>query len=98
MTQPEVLVRSYQVYYVNIEQFAYYFHCCSNLKYEDRPDYGTLKDLFWDLLTNSGLSMTTEYVFYWNKHENELEENNIQEEEKRNDNVMNVIDITPGYE
>jgi casein kinase 1 epsilon len=31
-------------------EFAYYFHYCKNLKYEDRPDYATLKSLFYDLL------------------------------------------------
>ncbi len=30
--------------------FAYYFHYCKNLKFEDRPDYSSLKGLLFDLI------------------------------------------------
>jgi hypothetical protein len=65
------------------------------LKYEDRPDYGTLKALFWDLLTNNGQSITTEHVFDWYNEENVQENNNQEETKKRNDGEANLIDITP---
>jgi hypothetical protein len=64
------------------------------LKYEDRPDYGTLKALFWDLLTNNGLSISNEYMFDWYKEEHEEEEKNNQIESNKNNNI-NLIDLTP---
>ncbi len=53
------------------DQFSYYFHYCKNLKYEDRPDYGTLKALFYDLVTNNSLNLNHEYLFDWFKTEEE---------------------------
>jgi hypothetical protein len=64
------------------------------LKYEDRPDYGTLKALFWDLLTNNGLNIATEYMFDWYKEENE-EVKKLNETEGGQSNNVNLIDLTP---
>jgi serine/threonine protein kinase len=44
ITPPEILCKKLPL------EFSYYFHYCKNLKYEDRPDYATLKSLFYDLL------------------------------------------------
>ena len=48
-------------------EFAYYFHYCKNLKYEDRPDYTTLKSLFYDLLLQqiNVNSFNPEFTFDW---------------------------------
>lgn len=48
-------------------EFAYYFHYCKNLKYEDRPDYATLKSLFYDLLMKQeGVNLHyPEFTFDW---------------------------------
>jgi casein kinase 1 epsilon len=88
VTPPEVLCRKLP------EQFAYYFHYCRNLKYEDRPDYGTLKALFWDLLTNNGLNISNEYMFDWYREENEEIEQNNQNDNQQVNNI-NLIDLTP---
>ena len=64
------------------------------MKYEDRPDYGTLKALFWDLLTNNGLSIATEYMFDWYREEHEEVDKNNPPEIPQSNNV-NLIDLTP---
>jgi len=47
-------------------EFSYYFHYCKNLKFEDRPDYSTLKSLFYDLLISQvNITNTTEFIFDW---------------------------------
>lgn len=48
-------------------EFSYYFHYCKNLKYEDRPDYSTLKSLFYDLLmTQENINIHyPEFTFDW---------------------------------
>ena len=60
-------------------EFAYYFHYCRNLKYEDRPDYTTLKSLFFELLIkeHEGIGQP-EFTFEWfedNKDVNERDAN-----------------------
>ena len=49
--------------------FAYYFHYCKNLKFEDRPDYSSLKALFFDLLMqqeqNNSSVVYPEFTFEW---------------------------------
>jgi serine/threonine protein kinase len=61
ITPPEILCKKLPM------EFAYYFHYCKNLKYEDRPDYATLKSLFYDLLLQQiNLNhYTNEFVFDW---------------------------------
>ena len=47
-------------------EFSYYFHYCKNLKFEDRPDYATLKYLFYDLLVQQeNISNYTEFTYDW---------------------------------
>jgi len=57
-------------------EFAYYFHYCRNLKFEDRPDYLTLKSLFFDLLIkeHEGLGQP-EFTFEWLEENKDTEEN-----------------------
>ncbi len=72
--------------------FAYYFHYCKNLKFEDRPDYATLKSLFYDLIMqeeNSNMNYP-EFTFDWYNDENNKED---KENEKfgaflKNDNTV----------
>jgi len=47
-------------------EFAYYFHYCKNLKFEDRPDYTALKALFYDvLMRDTSPSISGDYTFDW---------------------------------
>ena len=47
-------------------EFAYYFHYCKNLKFEDRPDYTALKALFYDILIReTDIPINNEYTFDW---------------------------------
>ena len=43
-------------------EFSYYFHYCRNLKFEDRPDYNMLENLFLEFLT-SRINLKDELVF-----------------------------------
>ena len=58
MTPPELLCKKLPL------EFSYYFHYCTNLKFEDRPDYTTLKTYFANLLT-SKMKIESEFVFDW---------------------------------
>jgi hypothetical protein len=58
-------------------EFAYYLHYCKNLKFEDRPDYSTLKSLFVDLLI-SRHNLQTELTFDW--FDEKVEEKKKEEE------------------
>lgn len=66
-------------------EFSYYFHYCKNLKFEDRPDYSTLKSLFYELLIGQvDISSTTQFVFDWFYDETPFSENNNDEENTQN--------------
>ena len=68
-----------------IVEFSHYFHYCKNLKFEDRPDYSTLKSLFYDLLiAQVNISHTNEFVFDWFYDETPFKENRIEEENLQN--------------
>ena len=58
ITPPEILCKKMP------SQFAYYFHYCKNLKFEDRPDYATLKTLFAELLY-SHVKIGSLFTFDW---------------------------------
>lgn len=86
ITPPEILCKKMPI------EFSYYFHYCKNLKFEDRPDYTTLKCLFADLLSNS-LKPDDEFVFDWfednnNNKRNEGNANNNNQNEKRNPKLI----------
>ena len=88
ITPPEILCKKMPM------EFSYYFHYCKNLKFEDRPDYTTLKCLFADLLA-SRINIEDEFIFDWfddsnffkNKKEKELEGSN------KSDNLIEKSDI-----
>ena len=88
ITPPEILCKKMPM------EFSYYFHYCKNLKFEDRPDYTTLKCFFADLLA-SRINIEDEFIFDWfddsnffkNKKEKELEGSN------KSDNLIEKSDI-----
>ena len=47
-----------------IDEFATYLNFCRTLKFEDKPDYTYLKQLFRNLFHRLGY--TYDYVFDWN--------------------------------
>ena len=72
ITPPEILCKKMPV------EFSYYFHYCRNLKFEDRPDYSTLKTLFADLLSTR-INLKEEVIFDW------FDEENLYKEKKKNE-------------
>ena len=95
-------------------EFSYYFHYCKNLKFEDRPDYTTLKCMFADLLA-SRIKIENEFVFDWfdennsnrkevkgidrNLNNNEMKEKSEREElSPREEENNNDNYVTPGGE
>ena len=81
-------------------EFAYYFHYCKNLKFEDRPDYSTLKSLFFDLLMQD-YTINTEFIFDWFMEPEEEKEEREKMRHKPHFNIndggdeSNIIDLTP---
>jgi len=65
-------------------EFVTYLSYCRNLKFEDKPDYNYLKNLFKDLFTKSGFEL--DYQYDWNvmsrKKKDEKKEVEGQEEGK----------------
>ena len=75
ITPPEILCKKMPV------EFSYYFHYCRNLKFEDRPDYSTLKALFADLLSTR-INLKEGVTFDW------FDEENAYRERKKNELKM----------
>ena len=71
-TPPEILCKKMPV------EFSYYFHYCKNLKFEDRPDYSSLKSLFCDLLSTR-INLKEEVIFDW------FDEDNVFQNKKKNE-------------
>ena len=72
VTPPEILCKQMPM------EFSYYFHYCRNLKFEDRPDYNTLKTLFIDLLS-SRINLKEEVIFDWFDEENKYRQKKDEE-------------------
>ena len=72
VTPPEILCKQMPM------EFSYYFHYCRNLKFEDRPDYNTLKSLFADLLS-SRINLKEEVIFDWFDEENKYRQKKDEE-------------------
>ena len=98
ITPPEILCKKMPV------EFSYYFHYCRNLKFEDRPDYNMLKNLFLELLS-SRVNLKEEIVFDWFDEDNSYKEKkkielNLSEsgrigdfkDDKKSKNDMNLIE------
>jgi serine/threonine protein kinase len=73
-TPPELLCKKMP------REFSYYFHYCKNLKFEDRPDYNSLKSMFAELL-NSRMKIHNlkELVYDWFDEENTYRERKKKE-------------------
>lgn len=66
-------------------EFSYYFHYCKNLKFEDRPDYSTLKSLFYDLLMSQvQINNVMDFVFDWFTDETPFNEARNEDESIQN--------------
>jgi casein kinase 1 len=63
-------------------ELAYYFHYCKNLKFEDRPDYNSLKGLLFDIIMSKETitSSPPEFMFDWFIDDENPEDNNINNE------------------
>ena len=69
-TPPELLCKKMP------REFSYYFNYCKNLKFEDRPDYNSLKGMFAELLS-SRINNLKELVYDW------FDEENVYRERKK---------------
>ncbi len=73
-TPPELLCKKMP------REFSYYFHYCKNLKFEDRPDYNSLKSMFADLLmSRMKLNGIKELIYDWFDEENTYRERKKKE-------------------
>ena len=88
ITPPEILCKKMPM------EFSYYFHYCKNLKFEDRPDYTTLKCLFADLLA-SRINIEDEFIFDWFDDDNVFKNRKEKELEGsgKSDNLIGKSDI-----
>lgn len=68
-------------------EFSYYFHYCKNLKFEDRPDYASLKSLLFDLIASKeNINNLPEYMFDWF-----IDDENPEEQEVFSDREVSII-------
>ena len=73
-------------------EFSYYFHYCKNLKFEDRPDYNSLKSMFADLLmSRMKLNGIKELIYDWFDEENTYRERKKKEMISSSNNKSEII-------
>ena len=73
-TPPELLCRKMP------REFSYYFHYCKNLKFEDRPDYNSLKCMFAELLSSRmKINNIKELIYDWFDEDNTYRERKKKE-------------------
>ena len=73
-TPPELLCKKMP------REFSFYFHYCKNLKFEDRPDYNSLKCMFAELLSSRmKINNIKELVYDWFDEENAYRERKKKE-------------------
>ena len=73
-TPPELLCKKMP------REFSYYFHYCKNLKFEDRPDYNSLKCMFAELLSSRmKINNIKELIYDWFDEENAYRERKKKE-------------------
>ena len=73
-TPPELLCKKMP------REFSDYFHYCKNLKFEDRPDYNSLKCMFAELLSSRmKINNIKELVYDWFDEENTYRERKKKE-------------------
>lgn len=94
ITPPEILCKNLDV------EFSYFFHYCRNLKFEDRPDYLSLRYLFAQLLLKS-MTIEKEFVYDWFKHGNTdanniiIEKSKDELKEKSDEDIKTNDNVTP---
>ena len=85
-TPPELLCKKMP------REFSYYFHYCKNLKFEDRPDYNSLKSMFADLLmSRMKLNGIKELIYDWFDEENVYRERKKKEMISSSNNRSEII-------
>eukprot|EP00827_Trimyema_finlayi_P003034 TRINITY_DN2714_c1_g1_i1.p3 TRINITY_DN2714_c1_g1~~TRINITY_DN2714_c1_g1_i1.p3 ORF type:complete len:108 (-),score=8.05 TRINITY_DN2714_c1_g1_i1:146-469(-) len=73
------------------KEFAIYLNYCRNLKFEQKPDYDTLKKVFSDLFKKS--NYTYDYIFDWKqiaeqkKKEKQLQQQIMSQEQQLNSQI-----------
>jgi serine/threonine protein kinase len=88
-TPPELLCKKMP------REFSYYFHYCKNLKFEDRPDYNSLKCMFAELLSSRmKIHNIKELVYDWFDEENTYRERKKKEmiSSSNNKSEINKVD------
>ena len=88
-TPPELLCKKMP------REFSYYFHYCKNLKFEDRPDYNSLKCMFAELLSSRmKINNIKELVYDWFDEENAYRERKKKEmiSSSNNKSEINKVD------
>ena len=88
-TPPELLCKKMP------REFSYYFHYCKNLKFEDRPDYNSLKCMFAELLSSRmKINNIKELVYDWFDEENTYRERKKKEmiSSSNNKSEINKVD------
>ena len=88
-TPPELLCKKMP------SEFSYYFHYCKNLKFEDRPDYNSLKCMFEELLSSRmKINNINELVYDWFDEENTYRERKKKEmiSSSNNKSEINKVD------
>ena len=85
-TPPELLCKKMP------REFSYYFHYCKNLKFEDRPDYNSLKSMFADLLmSRMKINGIKELIYDWFDEENTYRERKKKEMISSSNNKSEII-------
>jgi casein kinase I family protein HRR25 len=64
----------------DLVEFCYYFHYCKNLRFDDKPDYAMLRNMFLELLMQN-TPINTEFTFDWFQEDEE-------ENEDFNENII----------
>ena len=59
-----VLGNLYDLVLILVAEFATYLNFCRSLRFDDKPDYSYLRQLFRNLFHRQGF--TYDYVFDWN--------------------------------
>ena len=85
-TPPELLCKKMP------REFSYYFHYCKNLKFEDRPDYNSLKSMFADLLmSRMKINGIKELIYDWFDEENTYRERKKKEMISSSNNKSEIL-------
>ena len=85
-TPPELLCKKMP------REFSYYFHYCKNLKFEDRPDYNSLKSMFADLLmSRMKINGIKELIYDWFDEENAYRERKKKEMISSSNNKSEIL-------